>query len=104
MHSRLSCVVRSLPLVLALLPTAAAPKKEAPGGAAGSSAMPPAPATSAAASGASAPAEFAPLDLPDFVVLRPEEGSKTLPWILIVDDPQCPYCMQLHLALDRERE
>jgi len=53
---------------------------------------------------AAAPAPFAPLDLPDWVILEDATGAKTLPWILIIDDPQCPYCMQLHLALEKARE
>ena len=61
--------------------------------------------TVAAAAALSAPTssspldEFAPLDVPSRVITKDEEAAKRLPWILIVDEPQCPYCMQLHLAL-----
>lgn len=50
------------------------------------------------------PGTFVKLDLPDWIIVEPKEASRTLPWILIVDDPQCPYCMQLHLALAKAKE
>ncbi len=53
---------------------------------------------------AEVPAAFTTLDLPDWVILPPGADTKGLPWILVVDDAQCPYCMQLHLALVKSRE
>lgn len=49
------------------------------------------------------PQPFTPLDLPDWVIREPE-AALDQPWILVIDDPQCPYCMQLHLALEKRRE
>lgn len=46
---------------------------------------------------------FQPLDLPTWVI-RPSGAPDDQPWILVVDDPQCPYCMQLHLAFEKARE
>src|SRR5262245_14579539 len=57
----------------------------------------------AAASGAEAGA-YEPLQVPDWGILEPGEDTKGRPWILIVDDPQCPYCMQLSVALEKSRE
>ena len=75
--------------------------------AAGPAATAPAPAPPAASADAAPPAApptFAPLAIPDWVILEHGAGAESRPWILIVDDPQCPYCMQLHLALTKARE
>ena len=90
--------------------TAGAPRRGlAPQGAPGSSARPapsgtPGAAAPEAAAGGKAPEPFTPLELPEWIALDPESEAKTRPWILVVDDPQCPYCMQLHLALEKSRE
>ena len=72
---------------------------------------PPAPAPAATAPAppppaapAAAPQEFEPLDLPDWVILEDATRAAAQPWILVIDDPQCPYCMQLHLAIEKARE
>lgn len=67
------------------------------GSAAAAPAEPPAPPPAAVE-----PAAFAPLDLPDWVLREPGAGPDQ-PWILVVEDPQCPYCMQLHVALAQRR-
>ena len=69
---------------------------------AGGAAAQPTPAAPAAAPETAA-AAFSPLDLPDWV-LREPGAAQARPWILVIDDPQCPYCMQLHLALEKRRE
>ena len=53
---------------------------------------------------AAASPAFQPLDLPDWVILDRKADVRGLPWILVVDDAQCPYCMQLHLVLEKLRE
>ena len=47
---------------------------------------------------------YARLDIPDWAVKKSESAAKDQPWILIVDDPQCPYCMQLSLGIEKVRE
>lgn len=47
---------------------------------------------------------FVPLDIPDWVIHEDPARATDLPWILVLDDPQCPYCAQLHLALEKARE
>src|SRR4029453_9913411 len=64
----------------------------------------PPPAAVAAAAPAAAPAGYAPLDIPEWAVKESESAAKDQPWILIVDDPQCPYCMQLSLGIEKARE
>lgn len=64
----------------------------------------PTPAAVAAAAPAAAPAGYAPLDIPEWAVKESESAAKDQPWILIVDDPQCPYCMQLSLGIEKARE
>ena len=71
--------------------------------AAPASAAPAAPAP-AAAPAAPAPGGYAPLDIPEWAVKESESAAKNQPWILIVDDPQCPYCMQLSLGIEKARE
>lgn len=56
-----------------------------------------------AAPAAAVAPEFTPLDLPDWVLLDDPAAAKARPWLLVVDDPQCPYCMALHLALGKLR-
>src|SRR5512143_1524402 len=60
-------------------------------------------ATPVAAPAAAPATEFTPLDLPDPVFLDDPAAAKTRPWLLVIDDPQCPYCMALHLALGKLR-
>ena len=61
------------------------------------------PSHPAASAAGGATAGFAPLDIPGWVILAPGAPNNQ-PWILVIDDPQCPYCMQLHLAIEKARE
>ncbi len=102
---RSSSLSAGLLLMLAAgMADAAPPAPAGPPAPAAPAASPPAPAgETAPAAGKEGPAPFAPLDLPDWVIRDPG-APKDLPWILVVDDPQCPYCMQLHLAIEKARE
>src|SRR5262245_64322626 len=62
------------------------------------------PAPPAPAAPAAVPQEFSPLYLPEWVILEDATRAAVQPWILVIDDPQCPYCMQLHLAIEKARE
>ena len=74
-------------------------------GAARAADAPPAPpAGPPAAAATAAPAGYAPLDVPDWAIKESDSAAKDQPWILIVDDPQCPYCMQLSLGIEKARE
>jgi hypothetical protein len=53
---------------------------------------------------AAQPAVFAPLDLPEWVLVDDAAAPRTEPWILLIDDPQCPHCMRLHLILAKARD
>jgi hypothetical protein len=39
---------------------------------------------------------FVQLDLPAWVLIDDPAAAKTRPWLLLIDDPQCPHCMRLH--------
>ncbi len=80
-------------LLIPLLAAAAAPPAAA--------AHPTAPA---AAPVAAPSGPFASIELPDWAFLEAPPRERTRPWILIADDAQCPYCMQLHLALVKARD
>jgi len=86
-------------LVLAIDAVAAAEAARAPAAPAAA----PAAATSSAAPAAAATG-YAHLDIPEWAIKESESAAKDQPWILIVDDPQCPYCMQLSLGIEKARE
>lgn len=97
------------PILALIIPLLAAPHGRTHAGADAevpATGAPAAASTSAkpAAALQSAPLTFTPLDLPDWVIIHAPPAPKDQPWILVVDDPQCPYCMQLLLALDKLRE
>jgi hypothetical protein len=97
----------SSPVPAAPVAGASAPAPAAAAPAASTTA--PAPAAAAPAAGATAPApaqpaEFSPIDLPEWAIVHTSGPTTGRPWILIVDDPQCPYCMQFLLALEKARE
>src|SRR5262245_57834983 len=91
------------PIAAAVAPAAAA-AAAATAPAPAAAAAPAATAAPTAAAPAAAPPVYAPLDVPDWAVKESESASKDRPWILIVDDPQCPYCMQLSLGIEKARE
>lgn len=64
----------------------------------------PAAGSTAASSAAPTPSGYAPLDVPQWAIKDSEPAAKDKPWILIIDDPQCPYCMQLSLGIEKARE
>lgn len=47
---------------------------------------------------------FLPLELPRGILYDRPEKAGEWPWILVADDPQCPYCVQLGLGLRKARE
>jgi hypothetical protein len=48
--------------------------------------------------------DFLPLDLPEGILFDRPERTEEWPWILVADDLQCPYCVQLGLGLAKARE
>ena len=93
-------------LIAAALPTIFSPASfcQGDGTAPRASSPTPAPAPSTTKEAGGDEGAFVALDVPEWVVVHTPAAAKDSPWILIVDDPQCPFCMQLMLAIEKARE